>query len=356
MPGRPKEILGKVCVPFNISLDTAIKALDRGGIGFLMLLDGEGRLDSILTDGDLRRAVLARTSLEAPARDSATRHPTTAPEGLGADEALYLMDHAKGFTIHHLPLLDADGRPVDLLLRRDLAVQPELPLPAVIMAGGFGTRLRPLTDDTPKPMLPVGGKPLMEHTIDRLKDAGIRDIVVTTHYRGDQIEGHFGDGSRFGVNLAYVDEPKPRGTAGALSLLPEGQDTLLVINGDILTRMDFRAMFDHHRKHKAVMSVGVRMFSVQVPYGVLRCEGNLVQGLDEKPNLRFLVNAGIYLVSAEARSHIPKDQHFHMTDLMKKLIDLGLPVVSFPILEYWLDIGRLDDYQKAQDDSKEGHI
>jgi NDP-sugar pyrophosphorylase family protein len=265
-------------------------------------------------------------------------------------QALQLMDSAREYVINQLPVVTADGTIAGFWLRSDF-VKAAPVLSAVIMAGGFGTRLLPLTEGTPKPMLPVGNRPLLERTIERLRAAGIADVRVTTHYLGDLIASHFGDGQAFGVRMSYVPEDRPLGTAGALRQLAPATETLLVMNGDILTNVDFAAMYAYHREQRADATIGVRAYELQVPYGVVECRDSTVTALQEKPVQSFLVNAGIYLLEPSALAHIPDQERFDMTDLIQRLLDLGRPVASFPIVEYWLDIGRPADYEQAQRDA-----
>jgi NDP-sugar pyrophosphorylase family protein len=257
------------------------------------------------------------------------------------------MDRSKDFVLNHLPVVDDAGRIVELLLRSDFVTEERLGLSAVIMAGGFGTRLRPLTDELPKPMLPMGDRPLLELTIERLREAGIHRVNLTTHYLAEKITSHFGNGQALDVDVNYVTEDRPLGTAGGLKLMSDVDETLLVINGDILTEVDFRSMLAYHRDHGADATVGVRQYELQVPYGVVECDGVRVRGVREKPVLTFLVNAGIYLLEPAVRRHIPDDQRFDMTDLIERLVEKGRHVVSFPVVEYWLDIGRPGDYEQA---------
>lgn len=341
-------------------LRDAITALNRNWRGIVLVVDSDQRLLGTITDGDIRRAILAGHGLETPIEellaqraDSPYPQPITAPVGTPAADLLYLM---KDHVVQQLPLLDEQGRVVDLITMSDLLPDRDLPVKAVIMAGGFGTRLSPLTDDTPKPMLPVGDRPLMEYTIEQLKKAGISNLNITTHYLTDKISEHFGDGSDFGVDINYVREEHPLGTAGALGLMEPPDEPLLVINGDILTRVDFRAMLEFHRKHQADLTVGVRQYELEVPFGVLDCRGPDVVGLSEKPRHRFLVNAGVYLLESSIHSYIPRDEFFNMTDLIERLIADGRKVVSFPILEYWLDIGHPTDYKQAQEDVQNGKV
>jgi len=328
--------------------------LDRGAKGIVLLVDDDGRFVGTITDGDVRRAILDGVDLDQPAkllldRKAGTRYatPATAPVGSTHAKLTHLMrEHA----VKQLPLLDEQGRVVDLVVLDDLVADDDVAMQAVIMAGGFGTRLRPLTDDTPKPMLPVAGRPLLERTIEQLRDTGIRRVNVTTHYKPEKIVDHFGDGRGFGVDMNCLSEHTPLGTAGALGLMDEPAEPMLVINGDIVTRVDFRAMLDFHREHDAAMTVGVRQFEMQVPFGVMQCDGPLVQQIKEKPNVGFMVNAGVYLIEPRAHRLIPRDQRFDMPDLIRALIAQGDRVVSFPIVEYWMDIGRLSDYTQVQQD------
>jgi NDP-sugar pyrophosphorylase family protein len=204
--------------------------------------------------------------------------------------------------------------------------------------------------------LPVGDRPLMEHILRQLQASGILRINVTTHYKAEKIVEYFGNGDRFGVQLNYVSEDKPLGTAGALGLLESPQERLLVMNGDILTGVDFRALLNYHHEHSAYLTVGVRKYEIKVPYGVIESEGAFVRKVVEKPSLTFFVNAGIYLLEPAAHRYIPTGQRFDMTDLISRLIQEKHRVACFPILEYWLDIGQHGDYEKALQDVKTGRF
>jgi NDP-sugar pyrophosphorylase family protein len=307
-----------------------------------------------ITDGDIRRAMLADLSLDTAVSkvlelkaNSSYPNPVTAQANTDQATLLELMRQHR---IHQLPLLDDDGRVVGLITLDELLPNKVLPLQAVIMAGGFGTRLRPLTENLPKPMLPVGDKPVMELMINQMREVGIRTVNITTHYLPEKIMDYFGDGQTFGVDINYINENQPLGTAGALSLMDSPQEPLLVINGDILTGVDFRTMFTYHQEHQADLTVGVRQYDIKIPYGVLECDGPIVLGLREKPVYNFFVNAGIYLLQPEVHQYIPTGQRFDMTDLIEHLITTHHKVISFPIVEYWLDIGQHSDYQKAQND------
>jgi NDP-sugar pyrophosphorylase family protein len=258
--------------------------------------------------------------------------------------------------IHHLPVVDAEGNVVDLILRKDIVAEVKLNLLAVVMAGGYGKRLLPLTEHVPKPMLPVGDRPLLERTIEQLRRSGIREVTLVTHYLAESIEQHFGDGRSFGVRLTYVQEDNPLGTAGGLKLMKRPIRPFVVINGDILTDLSFETMHDYHRKNDVEITVGVRKYEVNVPFGVVECDDVRITQIKEKPLLTFFINAGIYLLEPSVYDYIPEGQYFNMTDLIQKLLDLGRPVASFPIMEYWLDVGQHADYKQAQEDIRNGKI
>jgi len=344
----------------NASVRQAIAQINKGEKGIVLVTDKNSCLLGTITDGDIRRAVLAEADLDAPVRKflEQKRHSpyleaVTAPIGTERAALLQLM---KKHSVRHVPLLDDSGRVVDLVTLDELLPDQVLPVQAVIMAGGIGKRLHPLTEEVPKPMLSVGGRPLMERIIEQLGEAGIQQINIATHYKAEKIVAHFGDGGNFGVNLNYVDENQPLGTAGALGLLEKPTGPLLVINGDILTQMNFRAMSAYHQEHKADLTVAVRKYDLKVPYGVIESDGAFVQGLAEKPSYSFFVNAGIYLLEPSVYRYVPHGQHFDMTDLIQQLLEEGRPVASFPIVEYWLDIGQPADYDQAQEDSENGRF
>jgi dTDP-glucose pyrophosphorylase/CBS domain-containing protein len=349
-----REDLSAFCVKPGTSLREAVAAIDKNLRGIAMVVDEDRRLIGTITDGDVRRAMLAGRTLDTSVDDILAQKRTSKyPQPVTATvetDALTLLQVMHDLVIRQIPLLDEEGRLADLVTMEDLLPEETMPLQAVIMAGGFGTRLLPLTQDTPKPMLPVGDKPLMELIIAQLRQSGIHRVNVSTHFQRDKIKSHFGNGENFGVAISYVDEARPLGTAGALSLMAAPTEPLLVINGDILTDVPFRAMLQFHKEHRAEMTVAVRRYEVQVPYGVVECDQANVRGLTEKPQFSFFVNAGMYLLEPTVHDLIPSGELFNMPDLIQRLLDAGRPVVSFPIREYWLDIGRLADYETAQAD------
>lgn len=351
--------IASLCVSPQCSIRDGIAGIDRGEKGIVLVTNERQQLLGTVTDGDVRRAVLAGVGLDLPISKLLERKATvhaksvTAPLGTSRAELRQIMRKA---VIRHLPLLDSQERVVDLVSLDELVPDLLPPLQAIVMAGGFGERLKPLTNDIPKPMLPVGDQPLLERTISQLKEVGIRQINISTHFKPKEIESHFGDGRDFGVRINYVCEDRPLGTAGALGLMETGDIPILLINGDILTSVDFKAMHVFHDEHGADLTVGVRQYDFRVPYGVMECQGANVTSVSEKPQFEFFVNAGIYLLEPNVRRFIPQGEPFDMTDLMKVLIAEGRRVVGFPIIEYWLDIGQLADYEQAQEDIKNGKL
>lgn len=349
-----------MCIGPMQSVRDAITAIDRNEKGIVLITDTDRHLLGTVTDGDVRRAILAGQDLDEPIENLLKRKaayvplaPVTARVGTDSAALLRLMQDR---VLRHVPLIDAHDRVVEVVTLEELIPSGAAPVQAVIMAGGLGTRLAPLTADTPKPMLPVGGRPVMELIVERLQQAGIRRMHVTTHYRPEKIVEHFGDGRAFDVEIEYLNEERPLGTGGALGLLPVPREPVLVVNGDILTDVNYRAMVAFHKEHGADLTVAVRRYDFQVPYGVIECSGLYVQALTEKPQLNFLVNAGIYLLEPAVFAFIPTGQAFDMTDLIQRLLANDRLVVSFPIREYWLDIGEHADYIRADADAKAGRL
>ncbi len=348
--------LSELCVAITDSIRAVMLRIDRGSRGLALVVDDQNRFLATITDGDVRRAILQGVSLDAPAFEAIKgaagqlRQSITATADTSREEQLRLM---LLHDIRHLPLLDSAGRIVELAIPTVDDEQFELPVQAVIMAGGFGKRLRPLTDHTPKPMLCVGGQPLMERTIRSLHHAGIRRINVTTHYMPEKITEYFGTGSQLGVKLNYVSEDEPLGTAGAISLMDDSDEPLLVMNGDIFTRVNYRDLISFHQKRRVALTVGVRQYEIEVPYGVIEASLGEVRSLREKPKYSFMVNAGVYMLEPVARRRIPLNQKYNMTDLIENLLAEGMAVACFPIIEYWMDIGRHDDLERAQHEAQQ---
>lgn len=340
-------------VSSNNSIREVIEKINRNSLASIALIvNEEKKLIDTITDGDIRRGILAGLTLDQPVSELLPiKTMLHRPLGLAASTDIAsaaLLQMMQENAVDHIPLVDDKEQVVDIVLLRELLSEQKTPLQAVIMAGGLGIRLRPLTDHIPKPMLLVGNRPLMELTIEKLYNSGIRHVDVSINYLGESIIKHFGDGSLFGVELSYIKEDRPLGTAGALGLMDSPGATTLVINGDILTDVNFEAMLAYHQEQHSELTIGVRQYEIQVPYGVLECNGPSVRHIKEKPCLTFLVNAGVYLLEPSVYRYIPQNRHFDMTDLIQKLLDENRPVMNFPIIEYWLDIGQPADYEQAQ--------
>jgi len=345
--------LSDVLVREGATLRETLECITKSGKQLALVVDAGGRLLGLATDGDLRKAILRGVSLDAPVDQAMNRSPQVAAPGLAPGAALALMRRR---AIRQLPVVDAEQRVVDLLFLDDLVAPAPLPNAAVIMAGGQGKRLRPLTEATPKPLLRVGGKPLLEIMIDRLRAAGIHEIWITLHYRSEMIREHFGNGSQLGVRIRYASpEAEPRGTAGALGDF-RGKFThpFVVANADILTKCDFGEMLKFHVRNRAALTVGTVPYNVDLPYGILDVDGDQLAGVTEKPRLEFTINSGIYVMSPDVPDMIGDGAVLDMPQLITNVKGHGQRVVAFPIREYWLDVGRLDDFHKAERDVAEG--
>jgi dTDP-glucose pyrophosphorylase len=344
--------LGACRIPLGASLRDAIDAIDAGGTRIGLMVDGDGRLVGTITDGDVRRSLLRGLDLSSPASEAVQRHFQAVSGPMAVAEVLALM---RRHSIDQLPVVDEDGLLIGLYLRDDLLGQPPsgLPNPVVLMAGGRGTRLRPLTDHCPKPMLRVAGKPILESILEQCIATGLQNFYFAVNHLKEQIRDHFSDGSRWGVHIEYLEERIPLGTAGALQLLPDPESIrspLLVMNGDVLTRLNFAQLLDFHASHGAAATLCVRSHDVVIPFGVVEAEGLDLVGFVEKPVLRHQVNAGIYVLEPSLLSLLPAGQAMDMPTLLMAARDAALRVAVCPIHEYWCDIGRPETLQQAHED------
>ena len=356
MTDRPAADLTDLLAPPKMHLRGLLEQMERSLKGIVIIVNEQQRIIGTVTDGDVRRAILAGLSLDSEAQDVVARNsdePVTAPLGISHGDALTTM---RGHDIRQLPLIDKDQRVQDVLVLQDVSEAPLSSMRAVVVAGGYGQRLLPLTSDTPKPMLPVGDTPLLQRIIGQIRDAGIRNVNLTTHYQDDVIIDHFGNGAGFGVDISYLREDEPLGTAGALSMMSPSEEPVLVVNGDILTAVNFGAMVAFHDEHGADMTVGVREYKIKVPYGVVESDGLWVKQISEKPELRHFVSAGVYLLGPRAHCLVQQGRRFDMTDLIEAVLAASGKVASFPIVEYWMDIGRMEDYERAQSDVRNGEV
>lgn len=341
------DLLSTHTITATASGREALARLDQvPGPKTLFVLDEAGCLTGTLSDGDVRRGLLAGADLNSPV--AGLMNPRFRALRKGAYSVTDIRA-LRAQQIYLIPVLDADGRLLRVSdLRTDRSV---LPLDAVIMAGGRGERLRPLTDTVPKPLLPVGDKPIIEHNVDRLIAYGVRNMTITIKYLGELLEQHFGDGSAKGASIRYTREDQALGTIGALALV-EGleHDTVLVMNSDLLTDIDFEDFFATFQESGAEMALASVPYSVPVPYAVLEVDHERILSFKEKPTYTYYSNAGIYLLKRSLIDRIPKGEFHNATDLMEGLIAEGRKVGYYPLLGYWLDIGKHEDYRKAQED------
>lgn len=331
------------------SLKEALTQLDiLGKDAILFVVDDNKKLIGSLTDGDVRRGLIKNLGVEQQVDDFIQPNPKYIQKGnYDLPEIINLRE--RNFKV--IPVVDESKRIVNVVNFRYL--KSYLPIDAVIMAGGRGSRLRPLTDHTPKPLLKVGDKPIIEHNIDRLCSYGIDDFWISVRYLGDQLENYFGEGAHKGIHIEYVWEKEALGTIGAVSQIDNWQhDYVLVTNSDILTTLDYEDFFLDFLEKGADMAVATIPYSVDVPYAVLETSNHHVLSFREKPTYTYYSNGGIYLMKRSVIDRIPKQQFYDSTDLMQSLIDEGMKLVSYPMRQYWLDIGKPEDFKKAQADIK----
>lgn len=332
----------------SASIRDALNIIDSEALRIALVTDDDFNLVGVVTDGDIRRGLLKNLALTDDVSAVMNNHPLTVTQEASRKDVVKLMQSRN---ILAVPVVEA-SKVVGLETLQRFGSQSQYQNPVFLMAGGFGTRLRPLTDNCPKPLLKVGDKPILEIVLDSFIKAGFVNFYISTHYMPEMIREHFGDGSKWQVKITYVHEAEPLGTGGALGLLPSdlADLPLILMNGDVLTNVDFERVLAFHNKNTACATMCVRDYEYQVPFGVINGEGNRIVSMVEKPIQRYFVNAGIYVVSPELRKSVQKNQRLDMPTLLEQAIANNNDVLMFPIHEYWLDIGRIEDYQRAQTD------
>lgn len=335
-------------LPVHSTLQDAIRNLDKTALRIVLVLDADGRLHGTVSDGDIRRGLLKGLSLDTPISSVTHRSPLVVPMQLSRDAVKQLMVANK---VQQIPVLDEDRRVIGLHVWDELSTSPERDNLMVIMAGGKGTRLRPHTENCPKPLLPVAGKPMLEHIVERSKQAGFSRFVMAVHYLGHMIEDYFGDGEKWNVQIEYLRENRPLGTAGALSLLlPLPGAPFVVTNGDVLTDINYGDLLDFHVRHDAAATMAVRLHEWQHPYGVVQTNGIDIIGFEEKPIARTHINAGVYALEPRSLSMLP-DGRCDMPTLFERLQTQSMRTVAYPMHEPWLDVGRPVDLKQAEDEA-----
>ena len=338
----------KAVVHLPATIRDVAESLEKSSTQLVLATSGDDRLVGVINDGDIRRGLLRGETLDSPVETIMNTKFIAVRE---EDSPALTLTAMREKEIRQIPVLDGEGRLVGLRTLMDMTVPPRRDNWVVLMAGGLGQRLRPLTEDCPKPLLSVGGKPLLETILNQFIEYGFHRFYISVNYRAEMIENYFGDGSKFGIEIRYLREDDQLGTAGALGLLPSPpQEPVFVMNGDLLTRVDFPGMLDFHLERGASATMAVRNFEMQVPYGVVEVDDQKIVNLSEKPVHQFFVNAGIYVLSPEAVQSIPENGYLDMPTLFSQLNEAGKTTAAFPIHEYWMDIGRKQDFDQANCD------
>jgi dTDP-glucose pyrophosphorylase len=342
---------------YKVSLDTnihgALKIIDhQGGQKIALVVDSDQKLIGTVTDGDVRRGILAGIDAQSSVSMIMNGEPIKAKF---SDDRKLILSIMKKNKLHQLPIVDDAGCLLRLDTLDEFEFSPHRENMVLLMAGGFGSRLQPFTNKCPKPMLKVGGRPILETIILNFIESGFKKFIISLNYKGNMIREYFADGRSFGVSIQYIEEDKSLGTAGSLRLLPEIQNShpLIVMNGDVLTKVNFGHLLDFHEFNNSKATMGVSEYNFQVPYGVLKLDNHRIVEIKEKPNHVFFVNAGIYVLDQDILNCLPDEECFEMPDLFEHFIKTGHSTAAFPICEYWLDIGQPDNLKQAHSDFKD---
>ena len=330
----------------NDSLDCAIKVLHESGCRIILVVDNRGGLLGTITDGDIRRALINQVTMKSSVDLIMNKDPVTVVANKIKNKEILSLMSDRGLL--HIPIVDKDGILCGLETLQHLIESPIYDNPIFIMAGGFGTRLHPLTKDTPKPLLKVGSKPILEMIIEHFISHGFHNFYISIHFKSEQIRDYFKDGELHNVSIEYIHEQSPLGTAGSLGLLPDNLPDLpiIVMNGDLLTKVDFKNLLDFHCEHNSEATMCVREYDFQVPYGVVEIDNYNIKEIKEKPVHKFFVNAGIYVLNKDLINKLDGKSYLDMTNFLEKELNNN-GVSAFPIHEYWIDIGRIEEYEKA---------
>lgn len=344
-----KENWHKALIPVDSTLQHAISNLNETALQIALVVTSDNRLLGTITDGDIRRSLLNNFSMNKTIEDIVHKDPLVVPPTIGRDMVLQIMQANQ---IRQVPVVNDDRKVVGLHLWDEIIIPDQRSNLVVIMAGGQGKRLRPHTENCPKPLLPVGEKPMLEHTLERAKADGFSHFVLAIQYLGHMIEEYFGNGGKWQVQIDYLQETVPLGTAGAIGMLnPKPESPFIVANGDVLTDISYAELLDFHCRHNATATMAVRLHEWQNPFGVIRTKGIDIIGFEEKPVSRSHVNAGVYVLEPKALESLRENENCDMPELFSRLQEKGERTIVFPMHEPWLDIGRADDLERAQ----EGH-
>ncbi len=332
----------------SATIKEALILIDKGSMQIALIVDENNKLLGTLTDGDIRRGLIKGLGLNSSIETIIFKSPTVVNLNSTKEEILQLALIKK---LHQIPVVDDDGKVIGIQ-QIDELLKPKIKTnKVVLMVGGLGTRLRPLTENTPKPMLKVGNKPILQTIVEKFAQYGYTNIIMCVNYKSDIIQDYFGDGKQFGVDIEYIFEEQRMGTAGALSLLSKKPtEPFFVMNGDLLTNVNFEHLHDYHLENNSIATMCVREYDFQVPYGVVKVDDNKILSIEEKPIHKFFISAGIYMLSSESLDYIPQNEFYDMPTLFEKLINESKNTISFPLREYWLDIGRIEEYKKANEE------
>ena len=336
----------KALLPESATLSEIIACLNESKTQIILVAAEDRTLLGTVTDGDIRRGLLNGVLVDSHATSVMQKAPLVVTQEFTRDMVLQMMQINK---VHQLPVVDSNGRVIGLHLWHEFFSPPKYSNWMIIMAGGKGERLRPHTESCPKPLLPIGDKPMLEHIIERAKRDGFNNFILSVHYLGHMIEEYFGDGSKWGVNIEYLYEPKPLGTAGAISLLRQKPtEAFVVSNGDVLTDINYGSLLDFHKRNGAIATMATRQYEWQHPFGVIQADGVNIVGFEEKPVLRSHINAGIYVLEPSAINALQAGEICDMPELFARLQEAKSKSIIYPMHEPWLDVGRVADYSAAQ--------
>lgn len=337
----------KTLIPPDLQIEKVIEVIDKNSQQIVIVTDEQRRLLGTVTDGDIRRGILKGIPLSSPVNQIMNPRPVTIPR---MNDRKSIMAILRANKIRHLPVIDEARRVIGVERLEEQMADPHGNW-VVIMAGGRGKRLEPLTDTCPKPMLKIGEKPILQTIMEQFIRQEFTRFCISVNYKSAQIKDYFGDGSKFGAEIHYIDETIQMGTAGSLSLFPfETQEPILIVNGDILTKLSFSQLLQFHLDHQAKATIAVTTYGFQIPYGLIQANHDHLIGFEEKPVFASFINAGIYVLSPEVLNRVPKNSFFDMNDLFKILIQDEEPVYIFPIREYWTDIGEIKSFDQANRD------
>lgn len=340
-----------VILKSDATIRDAMRTIDEAALRIGLVCDEQHRLLGTITDGDIRRGLLAATDICDPVTKVMNKMPMVVKPTDTRQQRLDIMDK---YDLLSLPIVDDNNCLVGLETLHQVLQPKKQDNPVFIMAGGFGTRLRPLTDHCPKPMLRVGDKPMLEHLINQFISLGFHDFYISTHYMPEQISNYFGNGSKWNITITYVHEDIPLGTGGALGLLPKSLPKLplIMMNGDVLTKVDFKRLLDHHQNHNFDATMCVREVEHQISFGVVESQDNLITAMVEKPTYRYRINTGIYILSPECVASVKPNTKVDLPTLLAQRMETEEKVGIYTSYDYWLDIGQMADYRKAQQDIK----